>query len=187
MQGACALCTCHNCTDSYQTQARAELDDQTTACPFLQDAVAEAKRLAGLPDKEGEVIVFDFPPRRLPLALRLLSMLGATNTGQGQTALALLEPHSLSTLLALVSWYNQRPGGSPAGLSASTAAAVAGCPDGVGSMLGAGTLGSGAGAQDARSARMLALARSTLATALALDGQVAAYSPDADLLAQSLH
>ncbi|GFH25396.1 peptidase_S49 domain-containing protein [Haematococcus lacustris] len=140
----------------------------------LQEAVATAKKLAGLPVDEDAVMVFDFPPRRTPWVMRLLQAVSqpAIDPTSGVT----LSDHHDPASWGLVA--NASSGAWTSLLEAAMARILLSGHAGSGGAVGgvAGGVGSGISA---------GLASAVADGAAHMNG-VCLYSMDADMLARSV-
>ncbi|KAL6759914.1 signal peptide peptidase [Haematococcus lacustris] len=140
----------------------------------LQEAVATAKKLAGLPVDEDAVMVFDFPPRRTPWVMRLLQAVSQPAIDP-TSGVALSDHHDpaswgLTANASLGAWTSL--------LEAAMARILLNGHAGSGGAVGgvAGGVGSGIPAELA----------SAVADGAAHMNGVCLYSMDADMLARSV-
>lgn len=143
-----------------------------------------------------QVVVFDYPPKRIPLAVRLLraampdplddsSSSAGGGAGGGASVLgsgggATVFSGVLAWALASVEGLLLGSGGGAYSAGAASAAAGAAAVTAQGSLAGLAVTGGGQAVSSLHAALT-----GVLGTAAMLDGQVAAYSPEADLLARA--
>mmetsp|Transcript_34336 Transcript_34336/g.86829 ORF Transcript_34336/g.86829 Transcript_34336/m.86829 type:complete len:813 (-) Transcript_34336:265-2703(-) len=157
----------------------------------LREAVAAARKLAGLPEEEDKSVVFDYPPRRVPVLVRLLRAAGSGSGGAPDANPSDVPPgSSSSTSTSLSSSPAWLEGAAAAAASALMGAALPAAPAASASPTAAAiasVAAAGSAMPGGASVRQLAdAAAAVVGTVAMLDGQVAAYSAEADLLARGL-